>query len=339
MEKYTKLLEKLFFLSIFFSSSCLLFANISFEDADVDVYYGHDSSHFAVPPPKLMCHEDAIMFFVSGSYTLWRPYQGGMGLLYTYTEEGLAPANWVYPNTNYKSGFKVALGVNTFHDGWKVEAEYCWFYNHPHTTNVGLNSQVDYLAIWAIDLGAVNEFAYNFSNTFNQINLTLDRTFYAGNYFTFAPWIGLIGAWEKQIFNQQIDATDFSIYNQTQNWWGLGPYLGIDSTYYFVDYFGIFLKGGGALNICKHKTSQYKTNDGILDLNTSIKIWDVEPMAEALIGIRLNSFGVDWGLELEVGWDLQLWFNHNGFIILPVTQAAFGNYSMQGLTATLRLEF
>ena len=326
-----------------FSLPTFIFGHSSFEDADVHVYYDHDEANFAVPPPQLPSHEDAMMLFVSGSYTLWRPYQQGMALLYTVSDQA-SPTNWIYPRMNYQSGFKVALGVNTFHDGWKVEAEYTWFYNHPKANTPKLNlAQVQYYAFWIDNVvtDATTDFSSRFANSFNRIDLTVDRAFYAGNYFTFAPWIGLVSAWENQTFYQEIltNVPDYFEFNQTQNWWGIGPYLGADCTYYFLDYFGIFLTGGGSLNLCEHKVSQYRTKDSQIDVNTSLQLWNVEPMADLMIGLRFNSYGMDFGMQIEAGWQLQVWFEHNGFILYPITPNFFGNYSMQGLTATLRLNF
>ena len=80
-----------------------------------------------------------------------------------------------------------------------------------------------YYTEWDIDKKAVKTIASQFTNLFQRVDLTLDRTFYAGNYLAFCPMGGLVGAWEEQNFNIQLSYIEFEptfIHNvhQTMNW-------------------------------------------------------------------------------------------------------------------------
>ncbi|MCH9621892.1 MAG: hypothetical protein S4CHLAM20_13230 [Chlamydiia bacterium] len=345
--KYFKAATLCIFFNLFIASS--LFAD------DMPDYYNQqdtEEEHYAVPPPQYPSYDGAMIFFVNAAYTLWKPYQAEMILLNTNVTSNAKPASWIRPYTQLQSGFKVGAGVNTTHDGWKAQVEYTWFYNHPNMRSASLSEYITYYTIWSntIDRQA-SAISSQFTNYFNRIDLTLDRTFYIGNYVSLCPWIGLLGAWEEQKFTifttPVVTPENIERTYQTMNWWALGPYGGFDSSYYCFDEWAIFFCGGGSINLATHYTSKYETRDNASNpviTNTKTKITRIEPMLETSIGIRWDTFGRDWGLRVQAGWELQYWFDHNTFIQgvgnAPANPYSFnGSYSMQGLTVLMRVNF
>ncbi len=315
--------------------------------------------HYAVPPPQYPSDSCAMIFFINAAYTFWQPYQQGMFLLRTLTKNPntTAAANWIGTYMTPQSGFKVGAGINTFHDGWKVEAEYTWFSNDPAMRSTALDTiNYNYDTVWDVDNSQVKTIASQFTNLFQRVDLTLDRTFYAGNYLAFCPMGGLVGAWEEQNLNIQLtylnvppaDKTS-GIHNvyQAMNWWCIGTYAALDSSYYCFDEWAIFFMAGGSINLAVHHTSydintSTVTTPPTITYSTKTKIPSVEPMLETVIGLRWDTFGMDWGLRVQIGWELQVWFNHNAFIQHEAVYANYGNYgnyAMQGLTANFRANF
>jgi len=311
--------------------------------------------HYAVPPPQYPSDSCAMIFFINAAYTFWQPYQQGMMLLSTEPKSpSTTPAaSWVGTYMTPQSGFKVGAGINTFHDGWKAEAEYTWFYNHPAMRSTALDTTyINYTSTWdSEETISVRTIASQFTNLFQRVDLTLDRTFYAGNYLAFCPMGGLVGAWEEQNFNLEMtynQSNPDSLANirkiyQTMNWWGIGPYAALDTSYYCFDEWAIFFMAGGSINLAVHHTSKLETNavtpTPAVYTRTKTKLPTVEPMLETAIGLRWDTFGMDWGLRVQIGWELQVWFNHNSFIETQVNYSNYGNYAMQGLTANFRANF
>ena len=333
--------------------------------------FNQPQNSYIVPPPEYPEENDLMIFFLGASYTLWKPYQGGMFVASTTIinpDSILATSkNWLLPSKSYRNGFKVNAGINTLYDGWKVESEYTFFYNKPSWKNCSLKSNTyNYYSPWLYDQTGTNfyylkKLSSRFTNTFQEVNLILNRYLYAGNYLIISPWIGLLSAIETQIFNVQGEGNavfgEFVKSNsfQTKHWWSIGPYSGMQSTYFFADFIGIYFSLGGSINLGCHDTSTsilqplypYKS------LKTSSKFWKLDPMIQTNIGLKLDYFSNIFGIIIKAGWDMQVWLNHNTFVktiayrptlvkskdISTSYDYSYGDFSMQGLTLKVEIAF
>jgi len=321
----------------------------------------------AVPPPVNAHGEDALSFFVGAAYTYWAPYEGGTNVAIAEgatSEDVLSTQTGtiVSPAMNAVSGFKVGLGANTHHDNWVVALNYTWFYHAPGMKDSGVPSALtdtngNFYSVWSDDGISYDTLASQFHMQFNRIDACLDRAFYAGHYLAFRPWIGLLGAWDSQALNTNatFDAgnnTDLTTATATQirmnqKWWGIGPYAGVDCTYYFANEFGLFLSSGAAMMLNNYDVNEgqnyFTTTTSTTSLgseyNFSNTFNNVAPMMEAVMGLRWDSFWTEWALRLELGWELQTYFAHNGYNGVVDARGVRGQYSMQGLTAVARVNF
>lgn len=311
---------------------------------DEEYNYEHGKD-YAVPPPQYPAEQGAMIVFLDLSYTFWKPYQQGMFLLYSRQVTDGTPKNWVNTTVSPRSGFKIGLGFNTFHDGWRANANYTWFYNKRGYQTPSLAPSISYYSLWSdISDGTVGILKYEWNNIFQRIDITVDRTFYIGNYLTFKPWAGIIGAWDDQTFNQivtpQTGAQYVQTIKQTMDWYGAGPYGGFESSYYMIDELAIDFFTGGSINFAAHKTKILNTRAAVstpVMSNTKTHLFDIEPMLETYLGLKWDTYGKDWALSLKAGWELQVWFSHNSFIQAYDTSNYqwynnFGHYTMQGLT-------
>lgn len=285
-------------------------------------------------------------FLVGASYTYWLPYQNGMILAYNLgdsTDLSIFGKN-IVPNFEGQSGFKVHLGMITPHDGWGVFANYTWFYNVPnfamHTLEGTLAWNSRYFS------GGYEVALTRFANQFNRIDTYMDRNFYIGKYSILRPWLGLLGAFDYQylhINTEDLVSSDVNYFAAQQNWWGIGPYAGFESSYLFGKGFGIYIDLGAALLLADHYVYELSTHiPGVgspsYPLHQRSTSYDVEPMIETNLGISLDYSLDKVALLGKIGWEMQTYFYHNGFTPLdPLGNK--GGYSMQGLTATLGLYF
>ncbi|MCH9621893.1 MAG: hypothetical protein S4CHLAM20_13240 [Chlamydiia bacterium] len=320
---------------------------------DNDEGHNNTKSTPAVPPAQYPGGEDALAFFVGASYTYWVPYQEGMNVAYADgNAAGTIIGNVIRPVMDGVSGFKVELGANTQHDGWCALVSYTWFDHQQSLKARSLVGGTNYHTPFSNESDNAARTNYDsvsteFDMQFNRIHGSVDRAFYAGHYLAFRPWIGLLGAWENQAlkFNMDVvNSNDVHQFRLRQDWWGIGPYAGVDCTYYLTNEWGIFLSTGGSMLLSNHDVRDTETtfaNGSVSTTDHDIKTSfdNVEPMLEAMLGIRWDSFWTDWALRLEAAWELQTYFSHNGMLGVDEITGQMGNYSMQGLTVGLRIYF
>jgi hypothetical protein len=287
--------------------------------------------------------------FVQGAYTYWAPYQEGMDILLapgTATTKG----NVITPKTYFSSGFKVGAGANNTESGWFWAINYTWFKNNPSFKKHPLPSTLNYISPLASNSDRFTSLQSKFSNQFNRIDGFFDRDFYSGKKFTLRPWVGFLGSWEKQNLSMdgrstQDDINQPHILNYSQNWWGVGPYSGMNCMYNFTQNFGLYIAPGASILYARHKcdTEQYSPAEGDAvyhqATNYAKSFYNMEPMLEISLGVNLSYMHDNFGLALIAAWEIQTYFSHNGLAGYYSSTGVMGNYTMQGLTAGIRLTF
>ena len=311
---------------------------------DMKDEHKHNMQH-AVPPGQYPGGDDSLDFFVGASYTYWVPYQTGMVIGQGRTGAAGNYGNFATPSVEGASGFKVMLGANTQHDAWNVQIEYTWFYRSPGFSANNLKNSVPYTATFNQTDVLYTELSSKFKNQFNRIDAMVDRSFYAGHYLAFRPWLGLLGAFDYQDLDYNAVASGAQQQARFhQDWWGIGPYAGAEATFYFTNEWGLFISSGASLLLSNHDVRMRLGNveDGTLSpsvINTKDNFNGVEPMVEAKLGLRWDSNWTDWALRIDVAWEAQTYFNHNGFLPYYSPTGVQGDYSMQGLTVGVRVNF
>ena len=308
---------------------------------------------YAVPPAAHPAGKENLTFLVGASYIFWQPFQAGTNVAFgtgILTNPSTEAGNIYTPQFNAQSGFKVNLGANVDHDGWNVNAEYTWFYNNPGMrTNKLPTDAGDIFSKFTLDTPPqIKGLQSMYKNQFNRIDAVLDRAFYAGHYLALTPFIGLLGAWDMQYlnFDTQSNQVTIAFNNNTvstrsnQSWWGIGPYAGINSSYFFTNEWAIYLNSGVSMLLANHETSQKQyeydlsNNIAAYTYNTNANINAVEPMLEGALGLSWDSYWPEWAVHVTVAWELQTYFAHSRF-----DTNVMENYSMQGLTIGLGVNF
>lgn len=305
-----------------------------------------ESNTHAVPAAQYPVGAN-LTFYIDAAYTYWVPYQEGMNIAVSVNPD--PTGNIVRPRMTGTSGFKVGLGANTHHDGWRAGLEYTWFYYNPNMRDNKVNNE-RYRCLFddapADDIDAIRS---RFETQFNRINGTVDRSFFVGHNVTMRPWMGLVGAWDTQRLEFDIDKNGNQFptpdsFRLKQSWWGIGPYAGMEGTYYLMKEVGLYLSMGGAILLANHENHHVQTADDGTTITTE---WNgnnnfnsVEPMVENTLGLCWDGMWPDWGLKIFLQWEMQTYFSHNGFLPQDVTRyQTRGNYSMQGLTTGMRISF
>jgi|JI9StandDraft_1071089.scaffolds.fasta_scaffold12558_5 hypothetical protein len=315
-------------------------------------------------PPGVNDTRDATATYINASYILWTARQEGMAIAASNTTintpistDSAIQGEIVYPNWKLTSGFKAAIGTYLGHDGWDLGLQFIWFASRHN--NYSTLTQGALFPTWLLGtfLTDVNTAQSRWNNFFYRLDGKIARDFYLGRTLTVKPFIGLIGAIEKQWFDiaytynvnplLPLAITD----KNRQKWWGFGPYLGSNNS--FICYqrgpsaYSLFLNSGVALAWGNYKTAYDLESETPLlpptDIFINIKnsYWNLTPLLELALGIRLETSHTacdKWSSLLQVAWESQLWFGHNQMALLNRMHDG-NNYSMQGLTVTAQISF
>ncbi|MCH9811566.1 hypothetical protein K0U07_02240 [bacterium] len=302
----------------------------------------------AIPPAQFPGGQNDLHAFVSASYILWQPYQTGMNIAVGQSSSDAA-GSVVQPYTQAASGFKVAMEQNFEHDGWIGATTYTWYYHNPSLNTNTLTNGAVYVPTFDSGVSTYNSVQSKFKTFFNRIDATISRPQYIGHYVAYRPFGGALGAWDYQNLNFIAGTSSDGLVRQTanmkQDWWGIGPYGGMQGIFYLDNNFGLYFGAGGAILISSHHVKSSMTRvSSVNEVTTLVNnynftFYTCEPMIETSLGLSWEKDYEDVFLGVRVGWELQTYFSHNGFIKAYSPTGVRGDYSMQGLTVKAELNF
>lgn len=314
----------------------------------ISVFIFADEKPPSIKPVPI--EKDHLPFFIGASYTFWKPYQSGINI--AYSEGNIQTKGTVIePKTHAVSGFKVAAGTHTFHEAWDVCINYTWFNQTPSTSNNPLKDKQTIVYQSPFFDPPVTNYASltsKFNIQFNRIDGFVKKDVLITDFLTLSPWMGLLGAWDKQRiqFDGKIDIlNDTQSANMRQIWWGIGPYSGALLNFYCFKDISIFIRSGTSLLYTQHyvKTYNFINNpDGSKKAAVSNNLTDfysVDPMLETSLGINWKYNQKNYGLRFLLAWELQTYFNHNGFQDYASPIGNTESFSMQGLTIGAQFDF
>lgn len=303
----------------------------------------------AVPPAKYPTNAENNNFFIGVSYTYWAPYQEGIDIAIARNSLE-TQGTTISPAMPAVSGFKVDLGANLQHDGWVISGNYTWFYLPTPMRSNSLSDSLEYTATFAPDTVSFLTLNSQFAMQLNRADITIDRSFWAGHFLSIRPWLGLLGASDRQHLNYtgviaggQNNVQQVNI--MQEDWWGIGPYAGSEATYYVNKDWGFYISSGISMLLTHRYVQASNINynaDGSTDgLNTNSRTSynGVEPVFDATLGARWDANWTNWGIRLDLGWEFQKYFSHNGFLGYYSGTGVLSDFAVQGLTFSVRVNF
>lgn len=301
-------------------------------------------------PPSAGINANKRAISLSGSYTLWQVFQTGITIADVGNASAVPAAN-ITPSNPPRSGLKVRGGKHLFYDNWEATISYTWFYNPATMQNNGYTSTNNYTSPWInLDYQNLTNITSRFFNQFNRIEFQLYRQLKYSPQFIITTWLGLQGVWEDQSLDADMNIIAeedlFFTMRNTQDWWCIGPYAGTKVILPIFKYFSLFTNLGTGVNLVKRNVTQLQEIAPLSDhenttviYNTTFHEWNAEPMIEAYLGASSSHNFGSVTCYANISWQLQTWFSHNGFLPAFKNTGIYGNYSMQGLTATVGAYF
>ncbi|MEX0961851.1 MAG: Lpg1974 family pore-forming outer membrane protein [Simkaniaceae bacterium] len=332
--------------------------------------------------PALYNPNACANLYVTGSFLYWKA--SGDYLTSAFLDTSFSPdpnsiLNQIFigetlnPNFKYKPGFKVGLGYKFKRDHWDLYAEYTRFHQTTHDfKQVDLNSQHLH-ATWLTFINPLllqEEFKSVDSSWITHLDILdveIGRNFFCGQQLILRPSFGLRTFWLKQEYNLKYVSitteTPLDSFNRSSSW-GIGPRLGVNSTwrlYWGFEVVGNF--GASLLHVEDHVA--------VKQINPSLEVFDVpgnisysNKMTTELIKPMFDlSLGLGWGhlvfkdkcfFKLLVTYDYSLYYDQGSIrlghaplvapgapiqVVVGNAADSTGTLSLEGLTIKAGLDF
>jgi hypothetical protein len=210
---------------------------------------------------------------------------------------------------------------------------------------------------------------------FNVIDWEVGRSFFISPKLVLRPHMGLKGTWQKQWYdiaytmNGAADPTfdtttliptiyqytnETEVYSQyhVQRYWGVGTRMGLDTSWMITKCFSLFGEVSASTMFGYFKDTRTDVSNVvntdttvILENNTTVNVagrrHQVNAVLETQIGLRYDYMWCDdeYRFRLQAGWESQLWFNQNHFLLNDFANQQGADLGFEGLTVQVRFDF
>jgi hypothetical protein len=263
--------------------------------------------------------------------------------------------NVLSPHFEFNPGFKLGTGMDLYHDGWDVYAEYTWVHQ-PDVKNSGTSSTPGYSTLIipyaeGIETGILSSVAITNTTAwrkslFNILDGEVGRNFFISKRLTLRPSIGLKAAslFERSkisyIGNGPVNSSSITL---RQNLSGLGIRGGFDTMWHIIPSFGFY--GNLALTALWGSFHNTFINDSTINQNAISTSYykntqDIIPIVEVGLGLSYMVWFKEnhYQFYTKAGWEEQIWIGYNKNLINGMT-STYGSLTLQGLTVKAGLIF
>lgn len=305
-----------------------------------------------------------LNFALKASYLYWNVQEEYLGYgvqnvnLFT---PNLTPSNATLKTHDRKwdSGFRIEAFLSDI--SYPIKCHFEWTY-FKSTSKASVNGDPTIATIGVTTASTVfpdNPFlsATNINSTWkiniNEFAFDLGYPLSCSPCISFCPYLGIFGAvinQKQKIFNNNImndagSAPSITVFRKN-DFWGIGPRLGIGANWNFIQYFSLVCDINFAYLIGKINSKnhfQLPTLPYINSLNE--KIWCGRPMTSAFVGLNCEGCICNSSsLSLSLGYEFQYWWKqwHGISSVFDDNQSAEGNWgdlTINGLVASIGISF
>lgn len=321
--------------------------------------------------PAQIKTENCWNFYASGSFIYWFASEGNLDLAISASlingSANVAPHSVVLlQDFEYKPGFRVAVGMDTNWDDWLVGADYTWVRQTVSTSSSApfqsIGGGVWFVSNWFIQpvtsgqTISATHIDSKWHLGLDWINAYISRPYYQGRNVTISPLAGLTCALIRQTLNLDVSSPqlpDPELIVHSHNVcrsWAVGPTVGVDV--HWLLGCGFRIESDVALDLLHTRyTKIYHSEDALTSngIPVSCDFDDfncVRAVTEAGLGLGWGSYFYcnQYAVDILLAYDFSIFWNQNmmrRLVDLNTLQqnAAAENFSLHGLTATVRFDF
>jgi hypothetical protein len=293
-------------------------------------------------------------WFFNGEMLWWHADEGGTDYAQNFqTFPGTAAENNVRNRRltfKWDFGFRAGIGTTFDHDKWDLFLNFTWFRaNNSSASSLHgsefLTPLITQPPVFASQVKA------HWNLHFYVLDLTLGRHSFLSPQLALHPYAGIKNAWIPQHIRSSsklISNSERVRTKQRNEFWGIGPELGISGKWFLGSGFNLFALGGGSFLWGEFTIRHHTRSEFSFALNQDLKLDThlVVPMAEFQLGIgyETNLYHGKYRLEVSTRYENQYWWSQNQlpyFSSLP--SGRFQRYcedlSLQGITLDVRFDF
>jgi hypothetical protein len=317
--------------------------------------------------------------YFTGSFIYWQVAQDNMEFALNDTNslaEITTPGvqgSYVEMDFAFKPGFKVGVGMNFDYDNWDSFAEYTRLHGTNSNSATNPTGGLLFANRGNLHLDAKSQVFDSASSSFKTnldfVDWVVGRNYFVGKSLMFHPVLGARGGWITQSCSTHyknstlgssggttVDGviarfSSIDVYSRVRSW-EVGPRTGLESCWMLGQ--GIRLFGNGYADIVyakyklQEKTSYTINSTGVNQpVATKERVSAVRTHLDLEVGFGWGSYfdNNNWHIDLSAAYGFQVFFNQNMFrnftdnVVVAAGSVAQGDMTIQGLTATVRLDF
>lgn len=298
------------------------------------------------------------------SFLYWMPMEENLepGVILDTSAPSLTKGEIIDFDFQYKPGLKVGLGFAMEYDNWNLSAEYTRLRSRMKMRPQLSSSEHISPIILMPQITGTNNYdslEEKWRLTLDVIDAYLSRSYFNGTQLSFSYFFGVRGAWIYQSLINQFGSIGNSVRGTstsngivdstlTSDSWAVGPRVGLDGQWMMDRGVRLYGNGGVDLLFTRYHLSR-KEFSTLLNFTYQMSEKGINTLRGHLdleLGLGWGShFGSNrWHFDLSAGYTFQAFFNQNMFRTYYNTnsfqgEAPHGNLYIQGLTATVRVDF
>jgi hypothetical protein len=300
--------------------------------------------------------------FLTGDFLYWKATENGL----TYAVSSNNPDGTLStthlklfePHFRYDYGFKVGAGFNIGHDAWDLYANWTHFYTGAHAHKHAKSGEGLY-PVWAFPSGplsglTVQEAQEHWKLFLSLLDVELGKEYYVGKHLSLRPHLDIRTAWINQDFNCEYNraVSGFVTFDDRvemkNDYWGVGPRLGLDSQWWLGAGFSFYGKAAFSLIYGPYSIKQEEKAE---TLSKKLVFHREMHIARAITDLGLYFawdhmfFDNSYHFGVMGGWEQHLFFEQNQLFrfLDPLFQGSLlsnqGDLTLQGWTLSARIDF
>ncbi len=306
--------------------------------------YGNFGSRTASAQPQI----DGYGIFVTADFLWWKLYEGGTDYLFKdQNARGVPPAKGEIKHCNFdwQPGFKIGAGYLFDYDSWDTVIDFTYYQTSAHHSSKS-SHLFPLIGDQFLDL---TEAKTHWNVSFYDLHWVLGRNYFVSKFLSFRPFFGIATAWidQHRHFDLLTNLDNQITLKSENNFWGIGPRVGIDTQFALCENFSIYGNIAGDLLWADFDVSEKEVNK-----TTSTEIYNLDDDLDSIVPTVSFGLGVAYETNLskdryrimiKAGYENQYWWRQNQLPLFESAIPAFHriseDLSLQGLTVEFRLDF
>ncbi len=273
--------------------------------------------------PSVKCGYD---IWLSGDAFYFLPREKSIAFLTKqqdiFITDDFTKAGRVFPSFDWEFGYRLAIGYLFAHQKWDVSFNWTHYHAFSHQQRGDPeNAFIGMFPIWSIGSDIISGDHVSFGKMHWKLHLDLldlkftrDFTF---NRFILKPFASLTAGWVNQAFDIEyaggIFLSDFDRVKMKNNYWGMGPTVGVDPRFYLGAGWSLYANAAISMLLGSFHVHQQETY-------LFAKRFDRHAFPFHLAWISDLGIGILWktlfsherfALSFKLGWEYLVLFHQN----------------------------